>query len=96
MYRYAYVLDDSEHLKGTVSLRTLLISNAHLRIADVMSEQPVSVEIDTRIRRVAQLFFKYNFEAIPVVDEEKRMQGIVSARDALAAIFPEIKEEATV
>jgi Mg/Co/Ni transporter MgtE len=54
----------------------------------------VSVQIDTRIRRVAKLFFKYNFEAIPVVDDDDKIQGIVSYRDAVAAFFPEIKEEA--
>jgi magnesium transporter len=94
MYRYAYVLDDDERLKGVVSLRGLLLSEPGLLIADIMVEQPVSVQIDTRIRRVAKLFFKYNFEAIPVVDDDDKIQGIVSYRDAVAAFFPEIKEEA--
>jgi magnesium transporter len=96
MYRYAYVLDQDERLLGVVSLRNLLLSDEHLLIADIMSEEPVSVQIDTRIRRVARLFFKYNFEAIPVVDDDNKLQGIVSFRDALASVFPEIKEEETV
>jgi magnesium transporter len=94
MYRYAYVLDDDERLKGVVSLRSLLLSDPNLLIADIMIDQPISVQLDTRIRRVAKLFFKYNFEAIPVVDDENKVQGIVSYRDAVAAIFPEVKEEA--
>ncbi|MFH0989287.1 MAG: CBS domain-containing protein [bacterium] len=94
MYRYAYVLDSQERLIGVVSLRQLLLNKAETLIADIMSEQPVTVEIDTRIRRVAQIFFKYNFEAIPVVDDEDRIQGVVSLRDALTAFFPEVKEEA--
>ena len=61
-----------------------------------MIEQAISVQIDTRIRRVAKLFFKYNFEAIPVVDDDNKLQGLVSFRDALASVFPEIKEEETV
>ena len=96
MYRYAYVLDESEHLIGVISLRFLLMSDANLLIADIMTEQPVSVEIDTRIRRVAKLFFKYNFEAIPVVDDDNKLQGLVSYRDAVASLYPEIKEEETV
>ena len=96
MYRYAYVLDDREHLAGIVSLRTLFLNDAAALIADIMTDQPVSVQIDTRIRRVARLFFKYNFEAIPVLDDDERMQGIVSFRDVLAAFYPEIKEEETV
>jgi magnesium transporter len=96
MYRYAYVLDHDERLLGVVSLRNLLMSDADLLIADIMIEQAVSVQIDTRIRRVAKLFFKYNFEAIPVVDDNDKLQGLVSFRDALASVFPEIKEEETV
>ena len=96
MYRYAYILDDNNRLIGVVSLRNLLLSDPQTLIADIMTEQPVSVEIDTRVRRVAQLFFKYNFEAIPVVDDENILQGLVSFRDALASVFPEIKEEETV
>lgn len=96
MYRYAYVLDDDDRLTGVVSLRNLLISDPDLLIADIVTEQAVSVKIDTRIRHVVKLFFKYNFEAIPVVDDEDKLQGLVSYRDAVASIFPEIKEEDTV
>jgi Mg/Co/Ni transporter MgtE len=96
MYRYAYVLDNDERLLGVVSLRNLLLSDTDLLIADIMIEQAISVQIDTRIRRVAKLFFKYNFEAIPVVDDNDKLQGLVSFRDALASVFPEIKEEETV
>jgi magnesium transporter len=96
MYRYAYVLDHDERLLGVVSLRNLLLSDADLLIADIMIEQAISVQIDTRIRRVAKLFFKYNFEAIPVVDDDNKLEGLVSFRDALASVFPEIKEEEAV
>jgi magnesium transporter len=96
MYRYAYVLDKNECLLGVVSLRNLLMSDEKLLIADIMADQPVSVQIDTHNRTVARLFFKYNFEAIPVVDDDGKMQGVVSYRDAIASIYPEIKEEESV
>ena len=96
VYRYAYILDDDGRLKGVVSLRNLLTSDENILIADIMSEQPVSVQIDTRIRSVAKFFFKYNFEAIPVVDDDDTLQGLVSYRDAVASLYPEIKEEDTV
>jgi CBS domain-containing protein len=96
MYRYAYVTDHEERLKGVVSLRSLLLSEPDTLIADLMAEQAVTVQIDTRIRNVAKLFFKYNFEAIPVVDDDNKLQGLVSYRDAVASIYPEIKEEDTV
>jgi magnesium transporter len=96
VYRYAYILNEDGRLKGVVSLRNLLMSEEKMLIADIMTEQPVSVQIDTRIRRVAKLFFKYNFEAIPVVDDDDTLQGLVSYRDAVASLYPEIKEEDTV
>jgi magnesium transporter len=95
-YRYAYIIDADGRLKGVVSLRNLLMSEEKMLIADIMVEQPISVQIDTRIRHVAKLFFKYNFEAIPVVDDDDALQGLVSYRDAVATLYPEIKEEETV
>ena len=96
MYRYAYILDADGRLIGVVNLRNLLMSDGEMLIADIMTEQPVSVQIDTRIRRVTKLFFKYNFEAIPVVDDDDTLQGLVSYRDAVASLYTEIKEEDTV
>ena len=93
MYRYAFVLDDNDRLIGIVTLRHLLISSPSMLIADLMSEQPVAVHLDTHIRRVAKIFFKYRFEALPVVDDDGRMQGVVSYHDVLAAVFPEVREE---
>ena len=90
------MLDERERLIGIVSLRNLFLNDAAALIADIMTDQPVSVQIDTHIRRVARLFFKYHFEAIPVLDDDRRMQGVVSYRDVLAAFYPEIKEEETV
>lgn len=93
MYRYAYVTDQDGRLTGVISLRNILLSDPKMLVADVMTDQPVSVQIDTRIRRVAKLFFKYNFEAIPVVDDDDIIQGLVSYRDAVASLYPEMKEE---
>lgn len=90
---YVYIIDEGDHLKGVISLRRLLILEPSTVIGNVMTENVVSVEIDTNIKRVAQTFFKYNFDAVPVVDEERRLQGIVTMRDALEKVFPEMAEE---
>jgi len=58
MYRYAYVLDDDNRLKGVVSLRSLLMSDPQMLIVDIMAEQPVSVQIDTRIRHCGKIIFQ--------------------------------------
>jgi magnesium transporter len=91
---YVYVVDDQEHLKGMVTLRSLLTAKSTTPISDIMRENIISVELEWTVKRVAQLFFKYNFEAIPVVNEEGKIQGIITMRDALKSVFPEIKKEA--
>ena len=59
-----------------------------------MTESPITITVDTSIKRVARLFFKYNFEALPVIDDDNRLQGIVTLRDALEHTFPQIRQEA--
>lgn len=90
---YVYIIDDADHLKGIVTLRHLLSAEPDTRISDIMRENVISVTIDTGIKRVSQIFFKYNFEAIPVVDDENRIQGIITLRDTLESVFPEVREE---
>jgi Mg/Co/Ni transporter MgtE len=48
---------------------------------------------ETSIKRTARIFFKYDFDAVPVTDEDGHMRGIVTMRDALERVFPEIREE---
>jgi magnesium transporter len=90
---YVYILDAEDRLRGIVTLRHLLSSEPLTVMADIMCENIVSVTIDTSIKNAAQLFFKYNFEAIPVLDEDGKIQGIVTFRDTLESVFPEVGEE---
>ncbi|HEY6953267.1 MAG TPA: CBS domain-containing protein, partial [Bacteroidota bacterium] len=90
---YVYVTDESDKLKGLVTLRSLLTAKPKSLVSDIMRENVISVDLDSTIKKVAQLFFKYNFEAIPVVNEEGLIQGIISMRDAMKSVFPEIKKE---
>ena len=90
---YIYVTDEFDKLKGLVTLRSLLTAKPRTLISDIMRENLITVELDSTIKRVAQLFFKYNFEAIPVVNDDGVMEGIVTMRDALESVFPEIKKE---
>jgi CBS domain-containing protein/sporulation protein YlmC with PRC-barrel domain len=91
---YIYIIDDEERLKGLVTLRQLLSTKGTALISSIMRGNIVSVELDSNIKRMAQLFFKYKFEAIPVVDENDKLQGIVTMRDALDSVFPEVKQAA--
>jgi magnesium transporter len=90
---YLYVLDDAERLKGVVSLRRVLAANPDQAVAEIMTSSPITITPDTSIKRLARLFFKYNFDALPVIDDERRLQGVVTLRDALEHTFPEIRQE---
>ncbi len=91
---YVYVIDDEERLRGLVTLRKLLSTKGTAPIASIMRGSIVSVRVDSSIKRMAQLFFKYKFEAIPVVDDNDKLQGIITMGDALDAVFPEVKQAA--
>ncbi len=90
---YIYVVDSQDKLKGVVTLRQALVARQKTPVVELMRENPVTVSVDTSIKRVSQIFFKYNFMAVPVVDEENRMVGIISMKDTLESVFPEVRVE---
>jgi CBS domain-containing protein len=85
---YVYVTDAVEHLIGVFSLSDLIIAQPETPITDFMHKRVVSVELDTPQDEIAQTVGKYNLIAVPVVDAENRMHGIVTADDALDKILP--------
>lgn len=94
LLHYVYIVDNEGKLKGVVTLRQLLSLDPDAIMADIMWENLVTATIETSIKRVAKIFFKYNFVALPVVDDDGAMQGIITMRDALESVYPEMKEEA--
>lgn len=90
---YIYLLDEDETLVGLSTLRKVLTADAATPLSDLMHENIVKVDVEENIKDVARVFFKYNFTAVPVVDDGNHMLGIISMKDALEAVFPEMKEE---
>jgi magnesium transporter len=90
---YMYVVEADERLLGVVTLRHMLSAEPDILLADLMREHPVTVRAETTIKRAARIFFKYNFDAVPVVDDDGCIRGIVSLRDTLESVFPEVREE---
>ncbi|HNW30304.1 MAG TPA: CBS domain-containing protein [Spirochaetota bacterium] len=90
---YIYVLNDMDVPIGVLTLKQLLRAGAGTPIREIMRGNVVRVKIDTHIKLVAQIFYKYNFTVVPVVDEFDRIQGIITIKDALEPVFPEIREE---
>jgi len=85
---YIYVLDGQERLRGVLSLRDLIIAAPETTISKVMIRKVISVPLDDSRDEVASLLAKYNLLAVPVVDEQDRIQGIVTVDDVLAEVLP--------
>jgi magnesium transporter len=85
---YAYVLDAEERPLGVVSLKELLIQDGELPIVEVMKENLKSVPVDADPRDILEIIAKYNLIAVPVLDEENRMVGIVTVDDILERFLP--------
>ena len=89
-----YVADSSRRLVGVVSLRALVLAkNTEEPIEDLMDSNVVSVSTTTDQEDVSKLFEKYGFLAIPVVDAENRLVGIVTIDDAISILQDEASED---
>lgn len=93
---YVYVLDDEDHLRGIVSARQLVsaIGKPGTRIGDLMERAVVSVDADEDQEEAAQKIADYDLLAIPVVDTEHHMLGIITHDDALDVVREEMTEDA--
>jgi magnesium transporter len=90
---YVYVLDDNNGIAGVVTLRQLLTSPAERPISEIMRKRVTRVKIETNVKDVADIFQKYDFNVIPVVDKQNKLQGTITIKDAFEAAFrKEIKE----
>jgi len=85
---YAYVLDADERLLGVVSLKELLIQEGSLPISEIMTENLKSVPVDADPKEILEIIAKYNLIAVPVLDEERKMVGIVTVDDILERFLP--------
>jgi magnesium transporter len=85
---YMYVTDPDGRLVGVFSLKALVVARPSTRVAEFMVGRFVAVGPQDSQDHVAQLVSKYNLSAIPVVDDQGRLEGIVTADDALDKILP--------
>ncbi|MEM1201769.1 MAG: magnesium transporter [Acidobacteriota bacterium] len=93
MISYLYVVDKSERLVGVTPLRNLLLADPEETLGEVMNPSVIKVHTDTDQEEVAQLANRYDLLAIPVVDEEHRLAGIVTIDDILDIFKEEANED---
>ncbi|MBN2204400.1 MAG: magnesium transporter [Thermoleophilia bacterium] len=85
---YIYVLDRGEHLRGVFSLRDLLMTPPERKVRDFMTENPVSVHTSAGEEEITQAIAKYNLLALPVVDDDNVLHGIITVDDAIDLVLP--------
>ena len=90
---YIYVLGDDDSLAGIVTLFQILAAPAGTRMSELMRKRVTRVTVDTNIKEVAEVFYKYDFVAVPVVDDRNRIQGIIPMKAAFGAVFRKIRDE---
>jgi CBS domain-containing protein/sporulation protein YlmC with PRC-barrel domain len=85
---YVYVVDAGGLLVGVLSLRDLIVAQPSTPIGEVMIDEPVAVDVLADRDDVARIVARYNLLAVPVVDADRRLVGIVTVDDAIDTILP--------
>ncbi|MEX2446954.1 MAG: magnesium transporter [Dehalococcoidia bacterium] len=93
MIYYVYVLDDDERLLGVVSFRDLFAVPTDRPVVDIMRRDVVAVREDSDQEEVADLLTRHALLAVPVVDAEGRMKGIVTSDDVIDVMREEATED---
>jgi magnesium transporter len=93
MVFYLYVVDDRKHLVGVVSLRRLLLVSPETPLKRIMTADIISARVDTDQEEVARNVASYNLLAIPVVDEENKLVGVITVDDVIDVLKDEATED---
>jgi magnesium transporter len=86
---YVYVTDADDRLVGVLSLRDLIVAKPDRVIADFMFDEPVAVTTGASQEEVTDIVARYNLLAVPVVDEQGKLEGIVTVDDAIDTLLPQ-------
>jgi len=90
---YSYVLDTEQKLVGVVSFRELFASNANKKVEEIMHTDIIKISVDMDQEHIGQLFSKYELMAVPVIDQDNKMVGIVTFDDIAQAVQEEATED---
>jgi magnesium transporter len=90
---YVYITDAERHLLGVISLRHLIMSKPRQRLCEVMTTDVISVPHHASLDTTVQQLTKYDFIALPVVDHQNRLLGIVTFDDAMDIVKAENTED---
>lgn len=92
-FSYAYVLDEQQRLLGVISLRELFASSGERKVRDAMEKDVVTLRDDVDQETVSRVFAETDLVAIPVVDAEGQMKGVVTVDDVVDVVQEEATED---
>ena len=90
---YVYATDGDGHLLGVVSLRDLALARPETRLDTLLERDVIAVSVTSDVEDVARMFGRYDYFALPVVDDENTLLGIVTVDDVLDVIRSEATED---
>ena len=90
---FVFVVDDEGRLRGTLSLRTLVLKHSGTPVVEAMDTQPVTVPPDMDQERVAEIFRRYDLLSVPVVDAKGRLLGRITVDDVVDVMREEAEED---
>ncbi|MEE2738062.1 MAG: magnesium transporter [Planctomycetota bacterium] len=90
---YIYVLDSERHLRGVVSLAELVVASKTSSVSEIMTRDVISVRVEEDQEVVARKLARYDFIAIPVVDDIGKLVGIVTHDDIIDVVIEEADED---
>ena len=89
---YVYVVSDTHKLIGVVSLRELIVSTPDKKLEDIMDKEVIYIQDNDKISDLVKAISKYNLFAMPVVDEQMELIGIVSINDIIYELLSIIRD----
>ena len=91
---YVFVVDSGRRLHGVISLRELILARPAVLLADIMNRDPVSVSVGDNQDEAARLIARFDLIALPVLDEENRLVGIITHDDVLDIVREDANKDA--
>jgi flagellar motility protein MotE (MotC chaperone) len=80
---YLYVINDQDQLLGIIELKELLMADDNAPLRDIMNDQILALKPESTLKEASTMFTRYHFLALPVLDEEKKILGVVLYRDVM-------------
>ncbi|MFC1478915.1 magnesium transporter, partial [Candidatus Margulisiibacteriota bacterium] len=88
MFYYIYAVDDKEHLLGVFSLQEMVLARPEQELSKIMEEKVVTVEVSADTEEIGELVSKYNLLALPVIDAENTLLGVITVDDVVEQFIP--------